>query len=150
MCRRNIQIVTNGHTHCYFLLQVTATSGEKLNMPLLRLVDDSTPEAPVLGVNFDPALVRLLRETKYFLLLKVEVPESAQAIFQHADTFRQQISSLDLICSIYNKIQKTILPVEKPLVQQKLDAVDVALKNSLEVGGLETVCVSEDGLVMQW
>ncbi|MEW5311809.1 MAG: hypothetical protein WDW38_003494 [Sanguina aurantia] len=112
--------------------QVTATSGEKLDMPLLRLVDASSKDAPVLGVNFDPALVRLLRETKYFLLLRVEVPESAQAIFQHADTFRQQISSLDLICSIYNKIQKTILPVEKPLVQQKLDAVDVALKNSLE------------------
>ncbi|KAL6747291.1 flagellar outer dynein arm heavy chain beta [Haematococcus lacustris] len=102
--------------------RVAATSNEKLNQPLLAL----TPHG-VLGVNFDPELVRMLRETKYFLLLKVEVPEAAQTIFQHSDTFRQQISSLDLICSIYNKVQKTILDVEKPLVQQKLDDVQQAL-----------------------
>jgi hypothetical protein len=28
---------------------------------------------PLLAVNFDPALVRLLRETRYFLLLRIEV-----------------------------------------------------------------------------
>lgn len=79
--------------------RVAATSEEKLNQPLLQQAAGGT-----LQVNFDPELVRLLRETKYFLLLKVEVPESASAIFQHSDTFRQHISSLDLICSIYNKV----------------------------------------------
>jgi hypothetical protein len=50
------------------------------------------------------------------------VPESAAAIFQHADRFRQQIGSLDLMVSLYNKLQRTTLPVQRPLVSAKLDA----------------------------
>lgn len=102
--------------------RVAATSDGKLMQPLLM-------QKPTgIAVNFDPGLVRLLRETKYFLLLKIEVPEQAEAIFQHSDTFRFHISSLDLICSIYNKIKETILPVEQPLVQQMLDEVEAALQ----------------------
>ncbi|PNW78281.1 hypothetical protein CHLRE_09g403800v5 [Chlamydomonas reinhardtii] len=140
--------------------QVAATSDEKLNLPLLSLIEETADGIRVLGVNFDPALVRLLRETKYFLLLetstqdknadrnaekaaeggevevvkkapKLSVPDSAKDLFASADTFRQQISALDLICSIYNKVQRTILAVEKPLVQQKLDAVEQALNRGL-------------------
>ena len=121
--------------------QVAATSDEKLNLPLLQVVEPASrdgagnePEPDALGVlavNFDPALIRLLRETKYFLLLQFEVPETARTIFQHSDTFRQQISSLDLICSIYNKIQRTILPVEKPLVLSKLEQVEATLRRGL-------------------
>eukprot|EP00798_Chlamydomonas_sp_ICE-L_P004667 gene4667-14864_t len=39
---------------------------------------------------------------------------------------------MDLICSIYNRIQKTILDVERPLVQQKLEAVEGLLKKGRE------------------
>lgn len=109
-------------------VQVAATSDEKLNLPLLQTVDRTPEGVAMLGVNFDPALIRLLRETKYFLLLQFEVPETARTIFESSDTFRQQISSLDLICSIHNKIQRTILPVEKPLVQQKLEEVEKTLQ----------------------
>ena len=78
-------------------------------------------------VNFDPALVCLLRETKYFLLLGLEVPESAMGIFEQAETFRQQTGNLDLIVNIYNLILETVLDVEKPLIQQKLDNIDKVL-----------------------
>jgi hypothetical protein len=56
----------------------------------LQVVEEAGAEcaAATLAVNFDPALVRLLRETKYFLLLKIEVPETATKIFEHADLFR--------------------------------------------------------------
>lgn len=57
-------------------LQVAATSDEKLNQPLLQFHEESTTELLFLAVNFDPALVRLLRETKYFLLLHIEVSRS--------------------------------------------------------------------------
>lgn len=53
----------------------------------------------------------------------MQVPESAQAIYQHTDRFRQQIGSLDLMVSLYNKLQRTTLPVEWPLVASKLEAV---------------------------
>lgn len=111
--------------------QVAVTSDEKLNLPLLQEMETTSDGIAMLGVNFDPALIRLLRETKYFLLLGSEVPETARGIFERADMFRQQISSLDLICSIHNKIQRTILPVEKPLVQQKLEQVEQTLKRGL-------------------
>jgi hypothetical protein len=52
---------------------VAATSDEKLNQPLLQFHEESTAELQLLAVNFDPALVRLLKETKYFLLLGVQV-----------------------------------------------------------------------------
>jgi len=45
--------------------RVEGISEEKLDQPLL------VEEDKRLRVNFDPQLVRLLRETKYFLLLKV-------------------------------------------------------------------------------
>ncbi len=63
-------------------LQVGLTSDEKLNQPLLQFHEDASPELPLLAVNFDPALVRLLRETKYFLLLKVGCWSSATTSLQ--------------------------------------------------------------------
>lgn len=78
-------------------LQVDCTSDAKLNLPLLQFHEDATPELPLLAVNFDPALVALLRETKYFLLLQIRVPDAAAAVFERADTYRSQISSLELM-----------------------------------------------------
>lgn len=50
-----------------------------------------------------------------------QVPESALAIYKHTDRFRQQVGSLDLIINLYNKLQRTTLPVEWPLVASKLE-----------------------------
>ena len=36
-------------------------------------------------VNFDPLIVRLLREVKYFLLLGLRVPESAFEVFSRGE-----------------------------------------------------------------
>lgn len=59
---------------------MAATSDEKLNQPLLQFHEESTPELQLLAVNFDPALVRLLKETKYFLLLNVQVSHQRCAL----------------------------------------------------------------------
>lgn len=50
--------------------------------------------------------------------------------------FRQQVGNLQLIVGIYNNVQATILPVEKPLITQKLEAVDSALKKGLQVNNI--------------
>lgn len=52
--------------------EVSETSTEKLEQPLLN-----KDENGLLKVNFDPALVRLLREVRYFKLLNLSVPETA-------------------------------------------------------------------------
>mmetsp|Transcript_13737 Transcript_13737/g.31794 ORF Transcript_13737/g.31794 Transcript_13737/m.31794 type:complete len:4493 (-) Transcript_13737:49-13527(-) len=108
--------------------EIENTSQEKLKQSLLRRDDDS----PYLRVNFDPALVCLLREVKYFLLLKIEVPESAMQIFKKAETFRQQTGNLELIVNIYNHMLSTLLEVERPLVQTKLDNIDKVLQKGLK------------------
>mmetsp|Transcript_25005 Transcript_25005/g.85566 ORF Transcript_25005/g.85566 Transcript_25005/m.85566 type:complete len:4525 (+) Transcript_25005:136-13710(+) len=110
---------------------VEASSEEKLKQNLL--VRDDSSDLPLLSVNFDPALVRLLREVKYFLLLALEVPEQALKLYERGETLRQQTGKLELIVGIYNNILKTLLPVEAPLVEKKLNDVDDAFTRALSV-----------------
>ena len=57
-------------------------------------------------------------------------------VYERADSFRAEIGNLDLICNIHNNIQRTMLPVEQPLIQDRLDAVDLALQHGLAVRSL--------------
>ena len=111
-------------------LEQESTGTEKLKQNLLRREEDS--EHPYLRVNFDPALVCLLREVKYFNMLKIEVPDSATQIFSKNETYRQQTGNLDLIVNIYNDMLRTLLDVEKPLLQAKLDDIDKFLQKGLK------------------
>ena len=74
------------------------TGIEKLKQNLLRR---SEGDSSFLRVNFDPALVCLLREVQYFQMLKVEVPDSAQQIFAKNETYRQQTGNLELVSYNY-------------------------------------------------
>jgi len=109
-------------------LEIENSSQEKLKQSLLRTDED---QSQYIRVNFDPALVCLLREVKYFVILKISVPESASQVYQKAETFRQQTGNLDLIVNIYNKMLETLLPVERPLLQSKLEAIDKILQRGL-------------------
>lgn len=42
-----------------------------------------------------------------------------------------QTGNLDLIVNLYNQILQTLLDVEKPLVQQKMDNIDKVLQRGL-------------------
>ena len=57
-------------------------------------------------MNFDPALVRLLRETKYFLLAELQVPESALAIYAQVETFRVWTQKLDMVVMKHNGLSQ--------------------------------------------
>ena len=85
----------------------------------------------LLHVNFDPVLVKLLREVKYFLLLGLEVPSTAMDIYQLVEVFRRHTGNLDLIVNMYNDIQTTLLPVERPLVRAQLDRIDKTLSQGI-------------------
>lgn len=79
--------------------------------------------APLLRVNFDPMLIRLLREVKYFLLLHAPVPDSALKVYKRAEVFRQQTGNLELIVNTYNGILvrlKTAHPDKTWMLQQLL------------------------------
>jgi dynein heavy chain len=88
---------------------------------------------PLLRVNFDPALIKLLREVRYLKLLSLEVPATALAIYEKNETFRQQIGNLELLANVYNKILMSLKHVEKPMLQQKMDKIDEELKKGSTV-----------------
>ena len=107
---------------------VERSSQAKLKLPLLR----RDAETDLLVVNFDPDLVRLLREVKYFLLLKLPVPESASQIYKKAEVFRTQTGNLDLIVNVYNTMLTSLLPVEKPLVAQYITKINKTVQRGLK------------------
>lgn len=109
------------------------TSTEKLAQKVLRLDPHNTTDLHLLAVNFDPQLVNLLRETKYFLSLGIEVPTEACSVFDRSRTFRRHIGALELLVAVWNRIQRTILPVELPLVRQQIDDLWARLDEGLRM-----------------
>jgi dynein heavy chain len=110
--------------------EVDATGEEKLKLNLLAY--DEQAEIPgILRVNFDPKLVKLLRETKYFMLLDANVPASAHKIYERNETLRQQTGNLDLIVGTFNNILRTLLPVERPLVAEKIEKIEEMLQKAI-------------------
>ena len=83
---------------------ISNTSEAKLKLPLLRRQDGALP---LLFVNFDPRLVCLLREVKYFLGLNVDVPEAATAVYRNEEVFRVRrcSSSLALLILVLHAIE---------------------------------------------
>ena len=88
--------------------------------------------AAMLDVNFDPSLVCLLREVKYFLLLGLEVPASALDIYKRAEMYRRFTGALDLMVGMHNTILSEILPVEVPLLKAHLGKMEVVLAKGLK------------------
>ena len=83
-------------------------------------------------VNFDPILVRYLREVKYLQILDHGVPERADALFAKVDIYRRWTGKLDLIVEMYNNIVGTLLPVEKPLLAKRIADCDAALQAGID------------------
>ena len=108
---------------------VEASSDAKLKLPLVR----RNPDTRMLTTNFDPALVRLLREVKYFILLSLmkHVPESAIEIYKSNEMFRAWTGNLDLIVNMNNDVLGKLLPVEKPLVAPYLSKFDAAIEEGI-------------------
>ena len=101
--------------------EVEATAQDNLHKPLLR---KSLDEDGKLYVNFDEALVRLLREVKYLLGLDINISSNALKIYEQADIYRQQTANLDYLVFMYNEIALTLNKVEKPLVLADIQVLD--------------------------
>ena len=100
---------------------------EKLKMRLLRRQEKSG----LLKVNFDPALVRLLREVRFFLIFDIEVPDAAKTMFSKVATYRQWVAQLDHIVGMYNAVLTELLPVEEPLLEDRIAKMDQVLSPGL-------------------
>ena len=107
---------------------VEEISQSKLKQPLLTRDDETL----LLHVNFDPALVRLLREVTYFKMLDKDIPKPAAELSEKNETFRVQMGNLQLVAGMYNQMLLTMLDVERPLLAANLKAIDEALAKGLK------------------
>ena len=106
-----------------------------MKQPLLRRSSFGDDGVQALFVNLDPLLVSLLRECKYMELLGVELPPHAKDLFAQAEILRKLSSNLQLVCTMYNHVQASLLPVERPLMRNALDKADRLLAQSVAVDG---------------
>ena len=116
-----------------------AATQAKLKLPLL-LRNRATG---LLKVNFDPALVQLLREVKYFLLLRLQVPDAALQVFRKGEVFRQQTGRLHMVVDMYNHMMRHMLPVEAPLVTVHLKKIDQTLSRGLTAMNWKSIGIDD-------
>ena len=77
-------------------------------------------------------MVRLLREVKYLQLLDIKVPERASGLYHKVNIYRSQTGNLDLIVNMYNEILATLLPVEKPLLADRIEKINKSLQPGVD------------------
>ncbi|XP_043925657.1 dynein axonemal heavy chain 9 [Protopterus annectens] len=108
---------------------VSEKSQYNLTQPLIK----RNPETKLISVNFEPQLVSVLREVKYLESRQTDtIPETAGEIFSSKESYRQYVANLELTANWYNKIIRTILEVEFPLIQGQLQDIDIKLKEAEE------------------
>ena len=61
------------------------------------------------------------------LLLNIDVPERASLLYKKVDIYRSQTGNLEIIVDLYNNILATLLPVEKPLLADRIERMNQAL-----------------------
>uniref|UniRef100_H3A2B2 Dynein axonemal heavy chain 9 n=1 Tax=Latimeria chalumnae TaxID=7897 RepID=H3A2B2_LATCH len=109
---------------------VAEKSQYNLTQPLIR----RDPQTKLITVNFDPQLTSVLREVKYLESRMMEaIPSTAAEIYSSKESYRQYVANLELATSWYNKILKTVLEVEFPLIEGQLQDIDFKLKEAEEM-----------------
>ncbi len=114
--------------------EVDQSAQDKLHQPLLKKPeqkDRSVPQSDRLYVNFDDALVRLLREVKYLLGFGVKVAPRALTIYDKSKVYRKQQGELTQIVTMYNEVQSTLVPVERPLVEKSIAHLNEVLAKGI-------------------
>jgi hypothetical protein len=81
-----------------------------------------------LAVNFDPVLVALLRESRYFLDQGLGIPEAATKVYEQNEMYQQFLAKLDMTVRSYNYITDTLLPVERPLVDARMQQMNARVE----------------------
>ena len=78
-------------------------------------------------------LVSVLREMSYLQPQQMtHIPEMAAAMFSSREFYQQLVAHLELTATWYNKVMKTLLEVEFPLVQEELQDIDLRLRAAEE------------------
>uniref|UniRef100_A0A8C4MCN2 Dynein axonemal heavy chain 9 n=1 Tax=Equus asinus asinus TaxID=83772 RepID=A0A8C4MCN2_EQUAS len=84
-------------------------------------------------VDFLLQLISVLKEMSYLEPRQMKhIPETAAAMFSSREFYRQLVANLELMANWYNKVMKTLLEVEFPLVEEELHNIDLCLRAAEE------------------
>lgn len=61
------------------------------------------------------------------------IPPAATEIYSCKESYRQMVANLEVMANRYNKVLKTVLEVEYPLIQGELRDIDLKLKEAEEM-----------------
>ena len=112
-----------------WLASIDMKFAEKLKQPLLKREMTSS----AMRVNFDVDLMALLREGKYLKLIGVEMPSGVGAVYTKCDMYQQHHANLQMMVNDYNLVLSAMNQVEVPLMMAKLEVVDEALEEGMEL-----------------
>uniref|UniRef100_A0A8C4V4J9 Dynein axonemal heavy chain 17 n=1 Tax=Falco tinnunculus TaxID=100819 RepID=A0A8C4V4J9_FALTI len=109
------------------------TVSEKSQYNLIQPLICRDPETKLITVNFDPQLVSVLREVSYLSSSQIgTIPPTAAEIYSSKESYRQMVANLELMANRYNKVLRTVLEIEYPLIQGQLHHIDLKLKEAEE------------------
>jgi len=76
----------------------------------------------------------VLREVSYLSGSQMgAIPPTAEEIYSSKESYRQMVANLELMVNRYNKVLKTVLEVEYPLIEEQLRDIDLRLKEAEEI-----------------
>ncbi|NXA70989.1 DYH9 protein, partial [Mohoua ochrocephala] len=114
-------------------LDWSQTVSEKSQYNLAQSLIRRDPQTKLIAVNFDPQLASVLREVSYLRGSGAgAIPPAAAEVYSCKESFRQLVAGLELMANRYNKVLRTVLEVEYPLVQGQLRDIDLKLKEAEE------------------
>ncbi|XP_044194722.1 dynein heavy chain 9, axonemal isoform X6 [Thunnus albacares] len=111
----------------------TETVGESSQYNLSLPLISRDPASQLISVNFNSQLASVLREVKYLEARQTEaIPDTAVQIYTTRGQLWQYVANLELTVGRYNKVMRSVLDVEHPLVQGQLRDIDAQLQKAEE------------------
>ncbi|KAF2978603.1 hypothetical protein EK904_004180 [Melospiza melodia maxima] len=115
---------------------VSEKSQYNLAQPLIR----REAQTKLIRVNFDPQLVAVLREVTYLRRSGAgAIPPAAAELHSCKESLWQLVASLELMANSYNKVLRSLLEVEHPLVQGQLQDIDRVQKAKDNVEEIQSI-----------
>lgn len=94
---------------------------KKLEVPLMAR---SALKPPMLDIRFDPSLLRLIREIRYWERLTFEIPHYASDVYTRREDLRVLRENVLLVARDYNRILVMLSEEERGLFHERIKSLD--------------------------
>jgi dynein heavy chain len=115
----------------------------KRAMDCLKQPIFKTDERGTIIVNFDSALVVLIRESKYLDRMGFAVPETALNVTLQEDKYHAYVESLNAMLSTYSSVISSLSAVETDLLRDRITELGSDLKRGFDLLNWNSLSIPE-------